>query len=119
MERAEFMSAVTMPGFSDEMDFVLRVPEEVAGDDKTFSSEGIGAMTANVHDYVMGSVIRRWRETGKPAHGVTVRVKLDWDGPSDDELEGRPRPWWGVDDASASNVLLDGSYRWKAWTRHG
>lgn len=111
MGRRDFFEAMSLPGASDEMNFVLRKEHDDGG---TFSAEGVEAVGFQMHDYLLARTLGHWRETGAPPQGVTVNVTLTWDGPTDEQLQDRDPPWFSLDDGPGVGPALtspDGDHR--------
>ena len=107
MERDDFIDLMMRPEAGDQMAF--RLDKENPEDGRTFSLEGVGAMTENMQAFAVARTFARWQATGKPPRRMTATVTLAWD--DDVDLDEGP-PWWQADDKGMT--LVDGEDRIRA-----
>lgn len=104
MEARDFWRDMVEPTAPDEMHLALRREPEQEG---TFSIESVGALTDNLHDFILARLHGRWQGTGEPPRRMTVQTRIVWDALPDDLMDMAPRPWWAADDTREGMLTIE------------
>jgi hypothetical protein len=112
IERENFLRMMMKPEAPDEMNFVLRSQDP--DPQRFFSIEGVEEITQQIRDFVLARAMASYVANGRrfAPKNVSLNVKLDWRGPSNQQLENRGVPWYGGDDRGPTP--LDGDRRVRA-----
>jgi hypothetical protein len=76
-----------------------------------YSVEGFETVGYQMHDFLMARTLAFYRRHGRWPEGVTVDMRLRWDGEAD-ELAKLPLPWFSLNDpAGGAPLVPDGERR--------